>query len=205
MPNASTNYRAVSGLAMALAISCATSRSSVRPPYVARPASPDTSLLRTPLADYVIAEGAPELRTALLPPGVRELRITDWYSMIAGGSVPVLRVIEDRGMASGELAFVWTERPGWPSRYRATRCSKRTDSSRVCIYVVPQASSPDWRQVATRLDSLGAWQLRERCEDNIAIADAGDLIIERLDGERFDQYRCNGPRYRRGNAAGARA
>src|SRR2546423_13447058 len=102
MPNRSINYRALQGLVLAFATSCATSRSSVRPPYIGRPASPDANLPRTPLADYVIAEGVPGLRTVLLPPGVREIRITDWYSMMAGGSVPVLRVIEDRGVASGE-------------------------------------------------------------------------------------------------------
>ncbi len=200
-----SNPRSLSLLAFALAAGCATSRSSVRPPYVARPASPDANLPRTPLADHVIAEGVPGLRTVLLPAGVREIRITDWYSMMAGGSVPVLRVIEDRGVASGELAFVWKERPGWPSRYRATRCSERTDSSRVCVYVVPKASAPDWRRIATRLDSLGAWQISERCEDNRVIDDAGDLIIERLDAERFEQYRCNAPDFRRESAAGARA
>jgi hypothetical protein len=153
----------------------------------------------------VVATGVPALRAVELPLSVREIRLTDSYSMIGGQPVPLLRVIEDHGVATGELAFVWIERPRWPRRYHATRCSEGADTSRVCVYVVPPASSPNWRQVAAHLDTLGAWQLNDRCEDNLGISDAGALIIERLESAHFGWYLCNAPRFRRQNAAGARA
>jgi hypothetical protein len=110
------------------------------------------------------------------------LRITDWYSMIYGTPVPSLRVIEADGVVRGEVAFVWTERADWPRRSRATRCGPYEDSTRTCTYVVPPSASSDWRVVAARLDSLGAWRINERCENDRFITDTGELIVERLDG-----------------------
>ena len=45
----------------------------------------------------------------------------------------------------------------------------------------------------------------ERCENDRFITDTGELIVERLDGIQFDEYRCNAPSMRRQTRAGAKA
>jgi hypothetical protein len=140
-----------------------------------------------------------------LPAGTRELRIARSYGMVLGWPEPALRLVESGGVTRGELLLFWRENVAWPRRHEATRCSAIVDSMRVCVYIAPPSQSPDWNVVATRLDSLGVWTISERCEDNDILDDAGDLFLERLDAERFEQYSCNGPDFRKRGNAGRQA
>jgi hypothetical protein len=174
------------------------------PPYTIRPLN-GVEIGRRTLADIAVAESVAVLSAVRLPQGTRELRLAGSYSMIGGYPSPALRLIESGNDIRGEMVFFWLERPGSRRRLEATRCTAGVDSTRVCVHVVPTSKSPDWQQVAARLDTLGAWTIRERCEDNRMISDAGDLNLERLDGARFEEYSCNAPSDRRGTPAADRA
>jgi hypothetical protein len=50
-----------------------------------------------PADDAARVLGLPTLNAALLPEGTREIRMSDWYSMIAGTPVLILRLVEQQG------------------------------------------------------------------------------------------------------------
>jgi hypothetical protein len=188
-----------------MTVGCRTARPAIAPQYASRGEAVSAPGDDRPLWDVALAQGIPSLRSVQLAAGERELRIADSYSMVAGWPSGALRIVEARDGPSGEITFFWVESANWPRKYRATRCAPRAPSVSVCVYVVPAAAAPDWREVAAHLDSLDAWTISERCEDNRMIDDAGDLHLQRLDGRRFEEYRCNAPHYRRETAAAARA
>jgi hypothetical protein len=131
--------------------------------------------------------------------------MSDWYGMIAGTAEPVLRLVERPGRpAVGQWIWVWTEHRAWSPRYRAERCTRWTDSARTCASRGTGAPL-DWPTVAARLNDLGAWTLRDRCEtDGTHVTDSGALLVQRLAGAEFDAYACNTPE-RRGDGAAGRA
>jgi len=79
--------------------------------YTPRSAVADTApSLRQPSDDAADVLGWPLLDRVTLPVGTRELRISDWYSMMAGTAVPIVRLIEQPGRApEGQLVMVWHE------------------------------------------------------------------------------------------------
>jgi len=156
----------------------------------------------TPDDDAARALGIHALRDVMLPDRTREVRISDWYPMIAGSPVPVLRLVEEPGRpATGQVLFVWQQRKDWPTQYRATRCTPWANAGRTCAYVAP-AGPVDWSAVARRLEDLGAWSISARCEtDGRHVTDSGELLVSRLVGARFDGYTCNAPGWRQGSEA----
>jgi hypothetical protein len=156
-----------------------------------------------PADDAARALGLPTLRDTTLPKGARELRVSDWYSMIAGTPVPVMRLIERPGRpAAGQWIWVWTEHRAWPRRYRAIRCTPWTDSTRTCASGGTGAPF-DWPAVAARLDELGVWTLRAPCEvDGTYVSDGGELLIQRRAGAEYETYKCNAPAFRRASVPG---
>lgn len=169
-------------------------------------AGPARAPRTTPADDAAFALGLPPLAEAALPDGTRELRMSDWYSMIFGTPVRVLRLVERPGRpAAGQVVSVWREHAGRraPARYRATRCTPWADSLRTCAYVSPVAL--DWPAVAAQLAALGAWTMTAPCEDTVFYADGGELLISRLTGARADAYGCNAPQYRQSTTVGREA
>jgi hypothetical protein len=117
----------------------------------------------------------------------------------------MLRVIETPTGVSGELIHFWATPDGSISA-SATSCSRWRDTMWTCAQVVE--SEIDWPEVAAELERLGAWTLSEPCRarrDLSSVSDAGDLLLQRLDGEDFDAYRCNAPRTRTETEAGRQA
>lgn len=184
----------------------ATGVAALEAPYSEQASLAGAAPRHTPADDAAQALGLPALSRALLPEGARELRVSDWYPMIAGTPVPVLRLVEQRARpAVGQWIWVWTERREWPRRYRAARCSQWADAARTCA---SGTTGPplDWQAVASQFERLGAWTVREKCEaDGVHVTDSGALMIQRLAGVEFDTYECNSPSRRTGSAAGRTA
>lgn len=178
---------------------------ALRAGWGAHTARPDSDPGGSPFAEVGRARGMPPLRAVVLPDGTRELRMSDWYSMIVGHPVPMLRLVEGPSGATGEVIFFWTERPFELRRRPFTSCAPGSHGGRTCAYVVPPDRAPDWNEVAARLDSLGAWSIREPCEGNVRVTDSGELKVERLIGGHFEKYDCNAPTYPRQSAAALRA
>ena len=178
-----------------------------RPPLLVRYNLPDERFWpkdRDPLGDLARAAELPPLSVAHLPPGARELRISDSYSMFQGGLVPAVRVVEQDGVASGEVLYFWFDDFDAP-KPNASSCS-RDDRERVCVYRVPESEAPDWQAVAAELSRLGAWEIQDYCEDlHDWILDGGELYIDRRDKDHFSRYNCNGPSFRDKTEAGRRA
>lgn len=163
-----------------------------------------TSGRRSALLDVTTIWPLPPLDSVALPAGSRELRIADWYSMILGRPVPVLRLVEEHGGARGEILHVWFEGRDWPRRYTADRCWPWHQDGRMCGRVAALPDSVAATATAT-FERLGAWEITARCEDGSHITDSGALILERLAGDRFGRYECNAPGRRHGTEAGERA
>ena len=178
-------------------------------PLVVRYSLPDERFWPTeksPPADLARAAHLPPLSVAHLPPGARELRISDSYSMFQGGLVPAVRIVEQDGMARGEILYFWFDDIDRPSPYAASSCS-HDHRERVCVYRVPDSEAPDWQAVAAELNRLGAWDIHDYCASisEGMISDGGDLIIDRRDKDQFSRYDCNGPSFRGKTEAGRRA
>jgi hypothetical protein len=82
--------------------------------YTPRSAVADTApSLRQPSDDAADVLGWPRFNRVTLPAGTRELRLSDWYSMMAGTAVPIVRLIEQPGRApEGQLVMVAARRFG---------------------------------------------------------------------------------------------
>jgi hypothetical protein len=134
------------------------------------------------------------LHEAVLPNGTRELRLSDWWEMVAGSPALVMRLIERPGLpATGEWIWVWAEHRAWGQRRRADRCTPWADSMRTCA-IREVSGRTDWADVAARMNASGAWTLYERCEtDGVHTSDAADLLIQRLTAADYTTYSCNNP------------
>jgi hypothetical protein len=131
---------------------------------------------------------APLLRSVVLPQGERELRIADWYQMVAGSPLPYLILVDDGQEAFGALAVL-----------QGCGVERGPEGVKWCARVVKSAPGLDWNYVARALDSLGVWSLREPCEtDGVLQTDSGALMIQRLEGSAFSAYTCNTPSRRSG-------
>src|SRR5829696_3877759 len=81
--------------------------------YAPRPGGPvlmstTDSILKDAPFDLAARLGAvPLLRTVVLPPNAREIRISDWYGMIAGSPVPYLLLAQDGSEATGSLGELY--------------------------------------------------------------------------------------------------
>ncbi len=174
--------------------------------YTPRSPSGDSALsFPLPSDDATDALGWPVLARVTLPAGTRELRMSDWYSMMAGSPVAVVRLVEQPGRPPvGQVIMVWHEVREWgPSRYQG-QCTDWKSGSRHCGKVV--RDTIDWPVAAARFAELGAWDMTAPCVTrNEAIMDAGDLHIQRLQGSREDRYSCNAPSHRTDSDAGRAA
>lgn len=131
---------------------------------------------------------APLLRSVVLPQGERELRIADWYQMVAGSPFPYLILVENGQEAVGALAVL-----------QGCGVERGPQGVKWCARVVRSASGLDWNAVARTLDSLGVWNLREPCEtDGVHQTDSGALMLQRLEASTFSAYTCNTPSLRSG-------
>ena len=166
--------------------------------YALRPGGPvsmsssDSILGDAPFDLEARLEQVPLLRTVVLPPDVREIRISDWFGMIAGSPIPYLSLKENGSEVEGSLGILYG-------------CGHAPEAQRVkwCSRIVRSDSGLDWRSVSNSLDSLGAWNLLERCEtDGIHWTDSGALLIQRLEGPEFSTYTCNTPSARSGPIGG---
>jgi hypothetical protein len=119
------------------------------------------------LDEFARASAIPELRSVVLPPGVRELRLTAAVSGMIWQPIPLLRLVEWRDSVAGELYFYWVrlrdstglERPpGWV-RQRQSGCGTvgRTDQWAACRINPRQGIS--WQAVADSIAALGIWHL----------------------------------------------
>ncbi len=174
--------------------------------YMPRSSAGDTALsFPRPTDDATDALEWPVLTRVTLPAGTRELRVSDWYSMIAGSPVAVVRLVEQPGRPPvGQVVMVWHEAREWgPSRYQG-QCTDRKSGSRHCGRVVHDTI--DWSAAARHLAESGAWEIASTCEASLSyITDAGDLYIQRLQGAREDRYSCNAPSHRTDSEAGRAA
>jgi hypothetical protein len=159
---------------------------------------------RDPLAAVAKARGVPDLRTASLPTGVREIRLADSFPWIIGHTAPMLRIVQQSNSVTGELVLFWRQDRDRPLVSPGASCARSSDQWIVCATAVA-IPGIDWDTVAVRLDSMGAWTLSERCENLMSVQDAGDLHLQRRNGSSFDTYRCNAPRSRGHSDAGRRA
>lgn len=164
---------------------------------MARAVRADVGARRMPIDDAVDALGVPSLRTSVLPAGTREFRMSDWYAWIPGTPLLVLRLVERPGLAAvGEWIRVWGERQGAATQDDAARCSEWKDGWRTSAAIVTGART-DWPAAAQEFDRLGVWTLRDRCEANgVSQTDSGELLLQRLAGDRFETYECNTPHLR---------
>ena len=170
----------------------ASGRYAPRPGGAVPLSSVDSILRDAPFDLAARLTGVPLLRSVVLAPGTRELRIADWYGMIAGSPVPFLSVVENAAGATGTLMV-------------ARDCNRRRSSREVewCARVIRSAPGLDWRVIARRLDSLGVWDLSEPCEaDRVHYTDSGALKLQRLQGAVFSTYSCNTPSVRSGSVGG---
>lgn len=176
-----------------LIFGCASARqpSVLIAPYADRGNGPAAQSGSFPADHAAAVLGLPALKAIELPADTRELRISDWYSMILGTPVPVLRLIEQRGRAPrGEWLWVWSQLPD--ERRFKHRCVEGTRKTRQCAAVAAH-STVNWAAVAARFDSLGAWSLKGGCDRGPT--DSGELLMQRLEGNSFDSYRCIAPHY----------
>jgi hypothetical protein len=160
--------------------------------YAPRPGGPvpmssiDSILKDAPFDLAARLQSAPLLRTVVLPPNAREIRISDWFGMIAGSPVPYLSLIQNGSGATGSLGEMYG-------------CGRERGGVKWCSRIVSNAPGLNWRSVANTLDSLGVWDLRERCEtDGTHRTDSGQLMLQRLEGAAFSTYTCNTPSMRSG-------
>jgi hypothetical protein len=131
---------------------------------------------------------APLLRTVSLPEGARELRIADWYQMVAGSPLPYLTLVEDGQEIAGALAVL-----------EGCGADRGPQGVEWCARVVTTAPGLNWNAVARTLDSLGVWNLSDPCEtDGVHRTDSGALMLQRLEGSAFSTYTCNTPSVRSG-------
>jgi len=159
---------------------------------------------RRPFAEVAEARGMPPLRAVVLPEGTREVRIAESYGMIAGEDIPFLRIVEQPGGITGELLLFRAETRDAGASV-SPGCAPLRDSMQTCVRVA-EVPGIAWDTVAARLDSLGVWTLSEPCEQPLRwVFDAGDLLIQRLEGARFTSYSCNAPRYNVEREAGRRS
>jgi len=167
------------------------------------PAAEESALLEQdpPFGPVALALGFPSLRDTDLPSGYREVRIADNYSWIAGQRTPMLRLQQSPHGLTGELIEFWRE--GTESPASRGRCVKDGEL-RVCAAAtsVPNIA---WDTVADRLSEYGAWDISARCENLMTVYDAGDLLIQRRDGDLFETYSCNAPRSRLESNVGRQA
>jgi hypothetical protein len=140
-----------------------------------------------------------------LPPETRELRVSNWYSMMAGSPVPVIRLVEQPGHEPmGQVVMVWAEARAWGPSNRDGQCTAWRSDSRWCAKVM--RDTIDWRSASRRFAELGAWDMTAPCDTrHVGIIDAGDLFVRRLQAARYDAYQCNAPSHRTDNEAGRAA
>jgi len=139
-----------------------------------------------------LAIGIPPLSNASLLPATREIRITDNYPPVCCIPIPMLRIVDNgQGNVEGELLLVrqW-HRPETP--VSDEKCVANGQSF-VCVKVGTLSQSADWRKIAKVLDDLGAWTISEVCSSpgEGIVTDSGDLMVQRLIGDRFSYYWCN--------------
>lgn len=183
---------------------CQASGAVLNPRYAPR-VSAASSVVARPFSEVAEARGMPSLSSVVLPDGSREIRLTDSYGMAAGRKIPMLRVVETPEGVTGEVILFWAtaDAPLAPS---TPGCVRWREAMSTCVSVA--TSDVDWPAVAAEIDRLGGWTLTESCRarsDLISATDAGDLLIQRLDGDRFETYRCNAPRRRSDTDADSRS
>jgi hypothetical protein len=200
----SMKYLIILVLTASVVIGCQRRNIAAQPRVEERVLTLSESEAADPFAAVAQARGIPHLRTVLLPEGVREVRLADSYSWIAGYEVPMLRIVQEPNTVTGEISFFWRQGRQQRARRPEATCVPSPHQWQVCVSTVA-VPSIDWGTVAARLDSLGVWTLSASCENLMSISDAGNLLIQRLDGERFETYSCSAPRSRSQTDAGRRA
>jgi hypothetical protein len=188
-----------------LVTSCVHNSGRVNAAYSPRLSTADSARSRTTENDAARLFSVPLLNAVQLPPETREIRLSSWYSMMAGEPTPVLRLFQSPREVTGELWRIWIERQGYRGRIPATRCTAWVDSLRTCgtnVFIAPSS----WRVIADSMVALHAWTITTRCEtDGVLWLDAGDLNITRLQASEFSRYCCNAPERRRSTEAGQAA
>ena len=146
----------------------------------------------------------PPLRAVALPDGSREIRITESYGFVAGRQIPLLRIVVRPEGVAGELLIFWAEPKDPAETESRDSCAPLRDTLQTCVRI---AATPDvkWDTVASRLNELGAWSIATRCEHPGTVSDAGELLIQRLEGSRFESYTCNAPQSNVEREAGRRS
>ena len=170
--------------------------------YEAR--SPAVESAEGPFEPLRAVDGAlalPSLGTVVLGSSVRELRIAYRYPLIQGVPRPFLRLVESPEGAMGMLAEwrdgpePWKRENGRP----ATSCTAHADEIWSCVDVLPLPGGVTWQEVADERTRLGAWTVREPCDpENAWTSESGEVVIERLDHDRYETYRCHAPTRRSG-------
>lgn len=175
---------------------CASGRLLDRMPYgLARPVAEATTVSpEVGLHDAVVRRIAlPPLAHGALPPGYRELRVSTGHGMILGAEYPMLRVVESGGRVSGELLM-----------YRADLRARGTETRWLVRRALRELPEEKWRTIVARLDSLEVGR-PAAIESRPAWMDAGELVVEVRDGDRYMAYQVNAPRRRSGAEAGRAA
>jgi hypothetical protein len=198
--------------AACVTVGCYSAKPDVRPPYLPRVVDSrdlDRASLpnQRPFPEVASALQIADLTVSRLPPGYHELRLTRSVDMIAGVRIPMLRLMYGPEGVVGEV-IVYRVIPDSLQVDRETGCVPVRAEFKLCATRIRKPLL-DWTVLNMQLDSLGAWTLSERCEDDSQrlwrVFDAGDLLIQRLRGSEFEAYSCNAPGRRTATDAGRRA
>ena len=152
------------------------------------------------------AADLPPLWAVRLPDRHQEIRISDGPPMARNSRQVYLQLLRWPGGESGRLMDWWYADSATLRRPPKNVICATGGELPICVLEHPLPSSVTWSNVAAAFDTLGAWTLESPCDGGelMTVADAGDLVIQRLSTDDFSEYYCNAPGSRSG-AAGDRA
>jgi hypothetical protein len=172
-------------------------------------------LLRDQVLDAIAtAADLPVLKSAVLSPGYREIRVRTEQPTICCYASPMLRLVEGPDDVRGSLWLFRTlslRSPGHqpPSHLWGPRDDERCAplaERQVCVRPWTLRSG-DWAAVRGKLEELGAWTLDRPCNRPKIVngllqvsgrpIDNGALFVQRRLGSRMTAFDCYGPQEER--------
>jgi hypothetical protein len=121
-----------------------------------------------------------------LAPEYRELRISRGHGMVLGGEYPLVRIVASRSEVVGEVIRFWAVLGGSGDKVRILRWAARVETPTAPV---------DWPRVVMLLDAAGIEDLNPP-NYTTAYMDAGDLVVEMLEGSSYRTYELNAPQLR---------
>ena len=166
-------------------------------------ASHTPARLRRRLQDQISsAADLPPLWAVRLPDRHQEIRISGGPPMARYSRQVYLQLVKWPTGESGRLMDWWYADSATLRRPPTNVSCPTGGELPICVLERPLPSSVTWSEVADTFDTLGAWTLERPCDGGelMTVADAGDLVIQRLSADDFSEYYCNAPGSRSGAA-----